>query len=111
MLGVVEHEAADEEVEGRSVLDEITREGARRMLLAALETEVAAYPVRRQTSPSEHTPGSARGPVTGSATTTFAPPEVGLLHAHGGGRVATRRRHRRRWLALASSDHEAGVAL
>ena len=34
----------------------------------------------------------------------------GLLHARGGGWVSTRR-HRRRWLALASSDHQAGVAL
>jgi len=43
MLRVVGHEAVDEEVEGRSLLDEIAREGARRMLLAALETEVVAY--------------------------------------------------------------------
>jgi hypothetical protein len=35
--------AVDEEAERRSLLDEIVREGARRMLLAALETEVAAY--------------------------------------------------------------------
>jgi hypothetical protein len=32
-----------DEADGRSLLDEIAREGARRMLLAALETEVAAY--------------------------------------------------------------------
>ena len=44
MVKVVGHEAAvDEEVDGRSLLDEIAREGARRMLLAALEAEVAAY--------------------------------------------------------------------
>ena len=43
MLKVVGNEAAQDEVDGRSVLDEIAREGARRMLLAALETEVAAY--------------------------------------------------------------------
>jgi hypothetical protein len=30
-------------VHGRSLLDEIAREGARRLLMAALETEVAAY--------------------------------------------------------------------
>ncbi len=35
--------AAHAEVDGRSLLDEIAREGARRMLVAALETEVAAY--------------------------------------------------------------------
>src|SRR5262245_9703265 len=30
----------------------------------------------------------------------------GLLHAHGGGWISTRRWHRRRWLAVASSDRE-----
>src|SRR5262249_3007125 len=43
MLKVVGTEAAQDEVDGRSLLDEIVREGARRMLVAALETEVAAY--------------------------------------------------------------------
>jgi transposase-like protein len=43
MLKVVGHEVAQEGVDGRSLLDEIAREGARRMLVAALETEVAAY--------------------------------------------------------------------
>ena len=43
MLKVVGDESAQGEVNGRSLLDEIAREGARRMLLAALETEVAAY--------------------------------------------------------------------
>ena len=43
MLKVVGDEAAQGEVGGRSLLDEIAREGARRMLVAALETEVAAY--------------------------------------------------------------------
>ena len=44
MLAVAGREArVDEEVDGRSLLDGIAREGARRMLLAALETEVAAY--------------------------------------------------------------------
>jgi putative transposase len=32
-----------DEVDGRSLLDEIAREGARRTLVAALETDVAAY--------------------------------------------------------------------
>jgi hypothetical protein len=36
-------EAVDDGTDGRSLLDEIAREGARHMLLAALETEVAAY--------------------------------------------------------------------
>jgi putative transposase len=35
--------AAQDEADGQSLLDEIAREGARRMLLAALEIEVAAY--------------------------------------------------------------------
>jgi len=43
MLKVVGDESAQDEADGRSVLDEIAREGARRMLLAALETEVTAY--------------------------------------------------------------------
>ena len=43
MLRVAGNEAAQGEVEARSLLDEIAREGARRMLVAALETEVAAY--------------------------------------------------------------------
>jgi putative transposase len=43
MLKVGGGEAMEDEVDGRSRLDEIAREGARRMLVAALETEVAAY--------------------------------------------------------------------
>src|SRR5689334_15536241 len=43
MLKVVGSEAAQDDVDGRSLLDEIVREGAHRMLVAALETEVAAY--------------------------------------------------------------------
>src|SRR2546426_8025903 len=43
MLKVGGDEAAQDEVDGRSLLDEIAREGARRMLVAALETEVATY--------------------------------------------------------------------
>jgi transposase-like protein len=43
MLTAAGREAGDEEVDGCSLLDGIAREGARRMLLAALETEVAVY--------------------------------------------------------------------
>ena len=43
MLGVVGSEPAEPEGDGRSLLDDIAREGARRMLAAALEAEVAAY--------------------------------------------------------------------
>jgi hypothetical protein len=43
MLKVVGYAAAQDEVDGRSLLDKIAREGARRLLLAALESEVAAY--------------------------------------------------------------------
>ena len=43
MLRVAGDEVRGEEIGGRSLLDEIAREGARRMLVAALETEVAAY--------------------------------------------------------------------
>ena len=44
MLEFVGNESAQDEVDGRSLLDEIAREGARRMLVAALETEVAGAP-------------------------------------------------------------------
>ena len=43
MPRVVGHEAVDDEGDEHSLLDEIARERARRMLLAALQTEVAAY--------------------------------------------------------------------
>src|SRR5262245_44958704 len=43
MLRVVGTEPPEHAGSGRSLLDEIAREGAHRMLLAALETEVAAY--------------------------------------------------------------------
>ena len=43
MLNVVRDEAVEDEADGRSLLDEIAREGARRMLVMALEAEVAAY--------------------------------------------------------------------
>ena len=43
MLTVAGDEGGGEAIGERSLLDAIAREGARRMLLAALETEVAAY--------------------------------------------------------------------
>jgi hypothetical protein len=43
MLRVAGSKSGHDELDGRSLLDEIAREGARRMLVAALETEVAAY--------------------------------------------------------------------
>src|SRR5262245_23709455 len=43
MLTVAGDEIGGAAIDGRSLLDEIAREGARRMLVAALETEVAAY--------------------------------------------------------------------
>lgn len=43
MLKIVDNETARDGKDGRSVLDEIAREGARRMLVAALEAEIAAY--------------------------------------------------------------------
>src|SRR6185295_12709424 len=42
MLTVAADEVGGEEIDGRWLLDEIAREGARRMLAAALEVEVAA---------------------------------------------------------------------
>ena len=43
MLTVAGDEIGGAAIYGCSLLDEIAREGARRMLVAALETEVAAY--------------------------------------------------------------------
>src|SRR5215468_5863986 len=43
MLTVAGDEIGSAAIDGRSLLDEIAREGARRMLVVALETEVAAY--------------------------------------------------------------------
>ena len=43
MLKILGGQAPPDEADGRSLLDEIAREGARRMLAAALEVEVAAY--------------------------------------------------------------------
>ena len=43
MRTVAGDEVRGADIDGRSLLDEIAREGARRMLAAALEVEVAAY--------------------------------------------------------------------
>lgn len=43
MLKVVGNESTPDEVDGRSLLDEIAREGVRRMLVAALEIEVPIW--------------------------------------------------------------------
>jgi hypothetical protein len=43
MLKVVENTSEGEPVDAPSTLDELAREGARRMLAAALEAEVATY--------------------------------------------------------------------
>ena len=43
MLRVVHDEAIQEAPEGRFILDDLLREGARRMIAAALEAEVAEY--------------------------------------------------------------------
>ena len=55
MLKVVGDETAQDGTGGRSLLDEIAREGARRMLLAALETEPGVFEVQLTgLSPGEH---------------------------------------------------------
>ena len=43
MLTVAGDQVRGEEIDGRSLLDEIAREGARRMLVAALETGTVLY--------------------------------------------------------------------
>jgi hypothetical protein len=67
MLKVVHEESEPNEnrpLAGSSLLDEIVRDGARQMLAAALQAEVAAY--------IEATVTSSTGPATGwwSATAT-----------------------------------------
>ena len=53
MLKVVGTETAQEEGDGRSLLDEIAREGARRMLVAALETVTAYLEAHREERDAE----------------------------------------------------------
>ena len=80
MLKVVGDEAAHDAVDGRSLLDEIAREGARRMLVAALETEVTAPSASsvtpRSSSPSTRTGSGSRWetrrPSTGSTSQVVA---------------------------------------
>jgi putative transposase len=77
-------EAGDEEVDGRSLLDGIAREGARRMFLAALETEVAAYLEAHATDrdATGHAPvvrngkGRTRNVTFGSGTIAVSAPRV-----------------------------------
>jgi transposase-like protein len=83
MLRVVKETARDEG-DGRSVLDEIAREGARRMLLAALETEVAAYVAAHRTERDDeghalvvrNGKGRARNVTIGSGTIAVSAPRV-----------------------------------
>ena len=67
MLKVVGNDTTPDEADGRSLLDEIARKGARRMLVAALETEVAAY--WRPTLPN----GTRTATPWSSATARAAP--------------------------------------
>jgi len=48
MLRVIENQATTEALKDLRTLDEIAREGARRMLMMALETEIATYVARHQ---------------------------------------------------------------
>jgi hypothetical protein len=70
MLTAAGREAGGEEVDGCSLLDGIAREGARRMLLAALEREVAAY------LEAHATDRDAAGQALGWSATARAAPET-----------------------------------
>src|SRR5206468_6589685 len=84
MLKVVGDGAAEDRVDGRSLLDEIAREGARRMLVAALEAEVAAYlePHRDERYADGHAfvvrngKGRIRKVTVGSGTIPVSAPRV-----------------------------------
>jgi putative transposase len=89
MLKVVGDEPAQDEVDGRSLLDEIAREGARRMLVAALETEVAAYleAHRDERDADGHAlivrndKGRARKVTVGAGTLPVSAPRVNASHS------------------------------
>jgi hypothetical protein len=55
MLRVVETDVERKEESGGNLLDELAREGARRMLVKALETEVATYLAAAADEPSVDT--------------------------------------------------------
>ena len=84
MLEVVGIEAAQDEVDGRSLLDEIAREGARRMLLAAPEAVVVAYldPHRDERDDDGHAlvvrngKGRTRRVTLGAGTIAVSAPRV-----------------------------------
>lgn len=67
MLKVVhDAEASNENAAGGSLLDQIVRDGARQMLAAALQAEVAAY----VEAFSDEVHDSGRPPVVATATTS-----------------------------------------
>jgi transposase-like protein len=85
MLKVVGTGAVEENgVDGRSLLDQIAREGARRMLVAALESEVAAYleAHRDERDAEDHAlvvrngKGRTRKVTVGSGTIPISAPRV-----------------------------------
>ena len=74
MLKVVQENTesnVDATVHGGSLLDEIVRDGARQMLAAALQAEVAAYIAAHAEEVDEH--GRRRGP--GAPTAGRRPPD------------------------------------
>jgi len=82
MLKIVGTESAQDEVERRSLLEEVAREGGRRMLVAALETEVAAArgTASRAESPSSRASATrarrTRGRSSASRTTALVRPSL-----------------------------------
>ena len=88
MLKVVGNDTTPDGADGRSVLDEIAREGARRTLVAALETEVAACLKAHRDERDGH--GHALVVRNGKSRTRKV-----TLGAGTRGRPASRRRRRR----------------
>jgi len=94
MLKVVGTEAAEDQVDGRSLLDEIAREGARGMLLAALETEITAYLEAHAAERDgnghalvvRNGKGRTRHVTIGSGTIAVSAPRVNDQRVHADGR-------------------------
>jgi transposase-like protein len=93
MLRVVGDEAVEDGVDGRFLLDEIAREGARRMLVAALEAEVAAYVEAHRDERDEHGhalvvrngKGRTRKVTVGAGTIPVSAPRVNDRRIDGDG--------------------------
>src|SRR5262245_26016355 len=93
MLRVVGEELVEDGVNGRSLLDAIAREGARRMLVGGLEAEVAAYVEAHRDERDEHGhalvvrngKGRTRKVTVGAGTIRVSAPRVNDRRIDGDG--------------------------